>query len=120
MQTDEANEQAALMAAENWLALIDTGEVAESWNQAARLFKSVVPLEQWQAAVAAAQVPLGKPVSRRLKSKQYAEELPGAPDGRYFVLEYETSFEHKKQGTETITPMLDKDGEWRVSGYYVK
>jgi hypothetical protein len=55
-----------------------------------------------------------------LKSKQYAEELPGAPDGEYVVIEYETSFERKKNGTETITLMKDTDGEWRAAGYFVK
>ena len=36
------------------------------------------------------------------------------------VIQYETSFERKKHGTETVTPMKDRDGEWRVSGYYIK
>jgi hypothetical protein len=46
--------------------------------------------------------------------------LPAAPDGNYVVLKYDTSFENKKSATETIAPMLDKDGKWRVSGYYIK
>jgi hypothetical protein len=46
--------------------------------------------------------------------------LAGAPDGEYVVIQYETSFENKKSSIETVTPMLDKDGKWRVSGYYVK
>ncbi|MGB5422961.1 MAG: DUF4019 domain-containing protein [Desulfobacterales bacterium] len=28
--------------------------------------------------------------------------------------------ENKASAVETITPMLDKDGQWRVSGYYIK
>jgi hypothetical protein len=28
--------------------------------------------------------------------------------------------EHKQSAVETITPMLDKDGKWRISGYYIK
>lgn len=46
--------------------------------------------------------------------------LPGAPDGKYVVIQYDTSFENKKAAVETVTPMLDKDGKWRVSGYYIK
>ena len=83
-------------------------------------FKSVVSSEQWKISFEAAQVPLGKAVSRKLKSQKYAEELPGAPDGEYVVIEYETSFEKKKNGTETITLMKDTDGEWRAAGYFVK
>jgi hypothetical protein len=36
------------------------------------------------------------------------------------VIHYQSSFEHKKSATETVTPMLDNDGQWRVSGYYIK
>ena len=120
MQTNELTEQAAISAAQKWLALIDRGDSAESWNRAATLFKSAVSQEQWQHSLAAAQTPLGRPISRSLKSRQYAEELPGAPDGMYFVIEYDTSFERKKHGTETVVPMLEEDGKWRVSGYFVK
>jgi Protein of unknown function (DUF4019) len=120
MQNNETAEQKAVTSAENWLALIDRKDTDESWNQAASLFKSAVSLEQWKSAIEAAQIPLGKVISRQLKSKQYAQELPGAPDGEYVVIEYETSFEKKKSGIETITPMKDTDGEWRVSGYFVR
>ncbi len=120
MQNNEIAEQAAVAAAENWLALIDNDKTGESWNQCASLFKAAVSQEQWKASLEAAQVPLGKAISRELKSKQFAEELPGAPDGEYVVIEYETAFEKKRNGTETITPMKDTDGEWRVAGYFVK
>ncbi|MGB7602254.1 MAG: DUF4019 domain-containing protein [Candidatus Sulfotelmatobacter sp.] len=33
---------------------------------------------------------------------------------------YDSGFKHKQSAVETITPMLDKDGKWRVSGYYIK
>ena len=46
--------------------------------------------------------------------------LPGAPDGEYVVIQFDTSFTNKKVAVETVTPMKDEDGIWRVSGYYVK
>ena len=33
---------------------------------------------------------------------------------------FESSFEHKASAVETVTPMKDADGTWRVSGYYIK
>jgi hypothetical protein len=120
MQKNEAAESEALEAAENWLSLIDQDKINESWQQAASMFKTAVTAEQWQASVKAAQAGIGKPVSRRLKSKQYAEELPGVPDGEYVVIVFDTSYEKKKNGTETVTPMKDIDGQWRVAGYFVK
>ena len=117
---NESAEQSAVTAAEKWLALINGGDVGESWNQAASVFKNAVTSEQWRMSLEAAHLPLGKIVSRKLKSKQYAETLPGAPDGEYVVIEYETTFENKKNAVETIVPMKDTDGEWRISGYFVK
>ncbi len=46
--------------------------------------------------------------------------LPGAPDGEYVVIRYRTEFENKMKAVETVTPMLEADGAWRVSGYYIR
>lgn len=116
----ETPEEAAKASAEAWLALVDQGKYGESWDQAAKLFKGAVSREKWKESVGAVRGPLGKVVSRTLKSRQYAESLPGAPDGRYVVIQYETAFERKKSAVETITPAADPDGAWRVSGYYVR
>ena len=70
--------------------------------------------------VSDARKPLGKVISRHLESKWYTTELPDAPHGQYVVLQYKTSFEHHKSAIETITPMLDKDKQWHVSGYYIR
>ena len=43
-----------------------------------------------------------------------------APDGEYVVIQFATSFENKKTALEKVTPMMDKDGKWRVSGYSIK
>lgn len=113
----EAN---ALAAAEAWLALVDSGKYAESWDEAAGFFRDAVPKEQWVQTMNAARKPFGENISRKLKSKRYRTSLPGAPDGEYVVIQFKTSFEKKKSAIETITPMLDKNGTWRVSGYYMK
>ena len=43
-----------------------------------------------------------------------------SPDGHYVVIQYATTFEHKKSAVETITPMQEADGSWKVSGYFIK
>lgn len=113
-------EQLAQQSAESWLALVDSGKYAESWQQAASMFKAHVTKDQWQSMVGSVRDPLGKNTSRKLKSAKYTTSLPGAPDGQYVVIQYESTFEHKQSAVETITPMLDKDGSWRVSGYFIK
>ncbi len=46
--------------------------------------------------------------------------LPGAPDGEYVVIQYRSEFENKSNAVETVTPMRDADGEFRVSGYFIR
>jgi hypothetical protein len=113
-------EKAAVEVAENWLLLVDREKYGESWDEAASYFQGAVSKPQWQQSMEAVRRPLGKKISRTLKSKNYHTSLPGAPDGEYVVIQFQTSFEHKQSALETVTPMMDKDGHWRVSGYYIK
>lgn len=113
-------EDLAQAAAEAWLKLTDAGDAGASWDQAAKLFKGAVSKEQWAQALAGVRPPLGKVTSRKLVSRQYSEKLPGAPDGKYVTIQYETVFEKKASAVETITPVLDPDGVWRVSGYFIR
>jgi len=119
-QAQQKPELLAQQSAGAWLALVDSGNYAESWREAASMFKAAVSQEQWQSAMQASRVPLGKMQSRKLRSASYTRTLPGAPDGEYVVIQFDSSFEHKQSAVETVTPMLDKDGKWRVSGYYIK
>jgi hypothetical protein len=116
----ESQEKAALAAAQTWLSLVDQGKYADSWDNAAAYFKNAVTREQWQQSLNAVRKPLGKMVSRKEKSSKFTKTLPGAPDGEYVVIQFATSFENKKAAVETVTPMREKDGKWRVSGYYIK
>jgi hypothetical protein len=59
-------------------------------------------------------------LARRVTSRQFSEKLPGAPDGKYVIILWETVFERKASAVETVTPMLDPDGVWRVSGYFIR
>jgi hypothetical protein len=113
-------EDLAQTAAEAWLKLADAGDAGASWDQAAKLFKGAVTKERWAQALAGVRPPLGKVISRKLASRQYSEKLPGAPDGKYVTIQYDTVFENKASAVETITPMLDPDGVWRVSGYFIR
>jgi hypothetical protein len=119
-QSQAKPELLAQNSAEAWLALVDSGKYPDSWQEAAQFFKNAVTKDQWQSAMKAAREPLGKVISRKLRSAKYATSLPGVPDGEYVVIQYDSSFEHKQSAVETVTPMLDKDGKWRVSGYFIK
>jgi hypothetical protein len=62
----------------------------------------------------------GKGALEESEIAPYRESLPGVPDGKYVVLEFDTSFENKKTAVETVTPMQESDGTFRVSGYFIK
>ena len=119
LHANEAAEKAALASATAWLALADGGKYPETWDKAAGYFKNALNKDQWVASLKGGRTPLGKVVARKLTSKMYSKTLPGAPDGEYVVIMYDTQFENKKSAVETVTPMLDKDGKWRVAGYLI-
>jgi hypothetical protein len=118
--TADKPEELGLTAAQSWLKLVDAGSYDASWEQAAKLFKGAVTKDQWNQAVGGVRSPLGKIVSRKVTSRQYSEKLPGAVDGKYVVIMFDTVFEKKASAIETVTSMLDPDGRWRVSGYFIR
>ncbi len=116
----ETPEAAAEAAARVWLGLVDAGDYAESWVTGARYFRNSVLEAQWVTSVARVRGSLGGLKSRRLVSAKYTRSLHGAPDGEYVVIQFATSFEKRAEATETVTPMKDRDGRWRVSGYFIR
>jgi Protein of unknown function (DUF4019) len=119
-QAPQKPEQVAQAPADAWLAVVDSGNYAKSWEETAQSFKAVVTKDQWQSALDASRSPQGKVLSRKLKSAAYAKNPPNAPEGEYVVIQYDTNFEHKSGAVETVVPNLEKDGKWRVSGYFIK
>ena len=117
---EEGARKAARDAAKSWLGVVDSGKYAESWTHASSYFRKQVSAQQWEKAVRSARGPLGKVLSRELKSAEYSRTLPGAPDGEYVVIQYGGSFENKKDAVETVVAMREKDGDWRVGGYFIK
>jgi len=119
-QSPQKPEQLAQASADAWLAIVDSGKYANSWDETAQSFKDAVTKEQWQTALDTNRAPQGKVLSRKLKSATYAKNPPNAPEGEYVIIQYDTDFEHKPGAVETVVPNLEKDGKWRVSGYFIK
>ena len=45
---------------------------------------------------------------------------PGAPDGPYVFMQFQSAFAEKQAAKEKVTLALDKDGQWRVASYVVR
>src|SRR5690349_17902963 len=114
----EAGEKAAAAAAQTWLGEIDAGLYAKSWKDAAGYFRGAITEKGWSDALNGTRKPLGSLLSRKLASARSATSLPGAPDGNYVVMQFDTAFSHKKAAVETVTFMQEKDGKWKAAGYY--
>lgn len=112
-------QDAAVAAALSWLALVDAEDYAQSWEGAADFFRGAVSREQWVQAMQGMRRPLGANTARKVRSTQAYTALPGAPDGRYVVVQFTSAFANKSSCIETVTPMQQPDGSWRVSGYYM-
>ena len=48
-----------------------------------------------------------------------ATSLPGAPDGKYEILRFATSFRLEPDAIETVTLAHEPSG-WKVDGYFVR
>ena len=65
-QAPQTPEQLAQYSSDAWLAIVDSGKYAQSWDEAAQSFKAAVSKEQWQTALDANRAPQGKVVSRKI------------------------------------------------------
>jgi len=110
----------AVQSAQSFLSKVDAGAYAPAYNETATYFKKNIKQAEFVQKVGGLRQIVGKIVSRKLVTKKDLTKVPGAPDGKYVLLQYQTDFAKKKSVVETITPMLDSDGKWHVSGYYLR
>jgi hypothetical protein len=110
----------AQIAARSWLTLVDQVRHGESWDSAATIFRNAVTKPVWENAVLQARGPFEPFGARKLLSATFLRQLPNAPPGEYVVLVYETRIGGNRTVVETVTPMREPGGRWRVSGYYVR
>ena len=106
-------------SAEAWVRLIDSAKYADSWREASAYFRSRIPEKQWVIMVHGVRAPLGVLLSRKQRSVALTTTLPGAPDGNYAVIVFDTSFQNKASAMEQLTVMADGE-KWCVAGYFIR
>ena len=114
-EVDEKLTEAVL----EWLSHVDGGNYGDSWSSSGSFFRSQVTEVQWITQLSRTRAPLGRPSDRVQKNVVRLEEVPGAPPGEYMVIQFTVTF-GKATATETVTTMVDEDGEWRVVGYSIQ
>jgi len=111
---------AVAAAARDWLALVDRGDTAGAYKAAGAKFRSTMASEAWGNALNSQRAPRGKLLQRSLAQTSFKAGLPGAPEGEYAVLLFRTSFEKAPDAGESLTLERDRDGVWRVVGYFIR
>ena len=107
----------ALESGQACLALLDGGSYSKAWEGVAATMQSTMSQTDFDKGMQSIRTPLGKMVSRDLKSQKHQTHLPGLPDGDYWVVSYNTTFENKQNVAETLVLGLGQDGSWKVAGY---
>ena len=112
-------EKTGVEAALAWLKINDSGDYAKSYSECGKIFQAALTVDKWKSSVEAVLKPLGKLKSRENISAKFTTTVPSAPDGEYVIMQFKTSFEHKKEAIETVS-VVKENGIWKVVGYYIK
>lgn len=116
-----ANERkTAQAAAERWLVNLDESRYFDAWQATAVIFRTKVPQPEHEKSLNRYRKPLGAKLSRELREAEYTESLPRAPKGKYVVVQFDTVFEKNPNAVETVVEELDQEGQWQVSGYFIR
>ena len=110
---------AGVTDATSWVSLIDQGQYERGWSDAGTLFKTRIAQPDWAREIKPIRRPLGAVVSRKLVGDDEVKSLPGAPDGDYAILRFDTDFSNKHTSVETIV-LAREAGGWKVDGYFIK
>ncbi|MBT8432712.1 MAG: DUF4019 domain-containing protein [Altererythrobacter sp.] len=119
-QSAAVEDPESLVRAENFLKFVDAGDWAGSWEAAGASFQDEATLDEWVAAVEPVREQVGEFKSRKLITVQRTSTLPGAPEGDFEVLQYQSEFAAVDVGAvETLIMVQGADG-WDVAGYFVR
>ncbi|MEM1059145.1 MAG: M56 family metallopeptidase [Verrucomicrobiota bacterium] len=123
----------AVTAMRGWLATVDEGKYAESWDEASKFFRAVLSQQQWVGALEGVRQPLGACESRELASAyvkkvsdndaedKIKELLEDDSKGELVVVaQFKTSFQNLNSAVETVSFLQASDGSWKMAGYYIK
>ena len=106
-------------AALKWLGLLDRGQYAASWDRAAKHFQERVTKADWIAGMKKLRQQYGKVQSREFKGSTFDVNPPGLPAGEHETLRFAVKLARRGRAGEVVSLIMQKDGEWRVSGYYL-
>ena len=120
VQPTLGDDKDVVKASEEWLTMLDKGQLGPAWDVSAGSLKKSVTRKEWINGVSGVRKPFGKVVARKAEKFARAHQLPGLPEGDYALLLFDTKFANGKQAEEQLTWTFENDEVWRVAGYFIR
>jgi hypothetical protein len=115
----EKDDDEIVAESRKWLGLIDDGKAGLAWDGADALLRSSVTRAKWIEGIRDLRKSYGKARSRSAQQVVRAHSLPGAPDGDYTIIQFDTEFGNGRHAAELIMWSLTSTS-WRVAGYQIR
>ncbi|HEY4285046.1 MAG TPA: DUF4019 domain-containing protein [Chthoniobacterales bacterium] len=112
-------ENEAEKSVQQWLLLIDRGKFEQSWDVAGAYLQHASTKDVWIRKMDSMRKPLGDVRSRKVKTSLY-QEADQTLRADHVRIEFNSSFANKPTAVETATMELEKDGTWKIAGYYIQ
>ncbi|WP_435418998.1 DUF4019 domain-containing protein [Parerythrobacter aurantius] len=114
-QAAVAAENEIVLAAQEWLALVDAHDWGGSWAATGKQFRELNTRQKFAETAESVQPKLGATLSRTFLSQEF---VPAPPAG-YESVKFRTQFVAKPDTVETLALQQEEDGKWRVVGYWL-
>ena len=109
----------AIVAAEQFVKLIDASDFSTAYAGASKLMHLSHPESDWVARVKLSTVLVGAVQKRKLVSVLARDTYPRFPDGEYLLIYFESQRQHKQKATEVVL-VHEVAGAWQVCTYRLK
>ncbi len=111
--------QESIVAASEFLYLVDTEEYSKSWEVTSDTLKAMLSKQSWNERIAELRSFLGPIVERIQHDITYTDSAGDVPDGEYVVMTFISKFKLRERVVEKLTLMLGEDDNWKVVGYFL-
>jgi hypothetical protein len=109
----------ALVQAEAYVAVIDSGDFEQAYRKASRYLQLTQPIEEWLREQNRTRQLLGAVLERQLKTIRARDAYPGLPDGDYLIVCYEARTGFKQEAIEVLL-LKQEAGEWLICKYSIR
>lgn len=118
--TDDDNPYAIILAAVQWLRLLDPAKPEQSFAAGGSAFRKEITLETWQKSIGAMEKEFGTLVSRddNVSLETVTKTAEGEKETVKRVLKIKSKFT-KTPAIESIT-LTKENGEWKVADYSIE